>query len=159
MTEPNLSNIFRQFSRSYTLPSNCKVQEMKSSFGNGKLVISVPKSRPAITSENTRTETTNGVGKMAGNSNGNIHVTTTKHSSSNGGQTIRCIPIDRKMAGNSNGSTNIPIDRTYTSRATINTGDGDRYTPLLLVANFFISTSQCFVKSIVLQIQDQRGQY
>jgi len=119
--------ISRQFSRSYTLPSNCKVQEMKSSFGNGKLVISVPKSRPAITAENTRTETTNGVGKMAGNSNGNIHVTTTKHSSSNGGQTIRCIPIDRKMAGNSNGSTNIPIDRTYTSRATINTGDGDRY--------------------------------
>jgi len=40
--------VSRQFSRSYTLPANCKVHEMKSSFGNGKLVVTVPKTKPAI---------------------------------------------------------------------------------------------------------------
>jgi len=40
--------ISRQFSRSYTLPSDCKVTEMTSSFGSGKLTVNVPKSKPAI---------------------------------------------------------------------------------------------------------------
>jgi len=40
--------VSRQFSRSYTLPSDCKVQEMTSSFGNGKLTVNVPKAKPAI---------------------------------------------------------------------------------------------------------------
>jgi len=47
--EGNNTCVSRQFSRSYTLPSNCKVQDMKSSFGNeGKLTVSVPKTKPAI---------------------------------------------------------------------------------------------------------------
>jgi len=40
--------VSRQFSRSYTLPSDCKVQEMTSSFGSGKLTVNVPKAKPAI---------------------------------------------------------------------------------------------------------------
>jgi len=40
--------VSRQFSRSYTLPSDCKVHDMASSFGSGKLTVTVPKSRPAI---------------------------------------------------------------------------------------------------------------
>jgi len=40
--------VSRQFSRSYTLPADCKVNEMTSSFGSGKLTVNVPKSRPAI---------------------------------------------------------------------------------------------------------------
>jgi len=40
--------VSRQFSRSYTLPSDCKVNEMTSSFGSGKLTVNVPKSAPAI---------------------------------------------------------------------------------------------------------------
>merc|ERR1711994_1225157 len=40
--------VSRQFSRSYTLPSDCKVHEMTSSFGNGKLTVNVPKAKPAI---------------------------------------------------------------------------------------------------------------
>jgi len=48
--------VSRQFSRSYTLPANCKVQEMKSSFGNGKLVVSVPKTKPAIQDKSSKGE-------------------------------------------------------------------------------------------------------
>jgi len=40
--------VSRQFSRSYTLPADCKVTDMTSSFGSGKLTVNVPKSRPAI---------------------------------------------------------------------------------------------------------------
>merc|ERR1712198_757732 len=48
--------VSRQFSRSYTLPANCKVQEMKSSFGNGKLVVTVPKTKPAIQDKSNKGE-------------------------------------------------------------------------------------------------------
>ena len=37
--------------RSYTLPSTCKAHEMRSSFANGKLVVTVPKTKPAITED------------------------------------------------------------------------------------------------------------
>jgi len=43
--------VSRQFSRSYTLPSDCKVEEMKSSFGGGKLTVKVPKVKPAALEE------------------------------------------------------------------------------------------------------------
>ena len=37
--------VSRQFSRSYTLPSDCKVTEMTSNFDEGKLTVQVPKSQ------------------------------------------------------------------------------------------------------------------
>jgi len=43
--------VSRQFSRSYILPVNCKVHQMQSSFNNGKLVVTVPKTKPAIQDE------------------------------------------------------------------------------------------------------------
>merc|ERR1712198_122205 len=46
--------VSRQFSRSYTLPSTCKAHEMRSSFANGKLVVTVPKTKPAITAEDSK---------------------------------------------------------------------------------------------------------
>jgi len=38
--------VCRQFSRSYILPANCKIHQMHSSFDNGKLVVTVPKTQP-----------------------------------------------------------------------------------------------------------------
>jgi len=52
--------VSRQFSRSYTLPSTCKAHEMRSSFANGKLVVTVPKTKPAITAEDSKVKSGGG---------------------------------------------------------------------------------------------------
>ena len=53
--------------RSYTLPSTCKVHEMRSSFGNGKLVVTVPKTKPAIEDKKTTGQKT-----LGGSSSGRV---------------------------------------------------------------------------------------
>jgi len=71
--------VSRQFSRSYTLPATCKVHEMRSTFGNGKLVVSVPKTKPAIQDKSSKSKNTKEV-KIGGS--------------------VRCIPIQSQKSEN-----------------------------------------------------------
>jgi len=53
-TEKSSSYVSRQFSRSYTVPSSCNMDKMKSILANNKLTISIPKNQVEIESAASR---------------------------------------------------------------------------------------------------------